>query len=178
MTDAIEIIEGKKHALRQLQDGQWVISFTCHPNDQLPDWLIRALPGQRVAITVALLNDETQASGHPPAVPPPAPGSSAAPPPASADAREAAPIPKPKRRFHELPLSQQAALLCMDKAFQRWVGFTNLSVNPSDLTVQWLRDELMIFSRADLDNPDNVGPRAEFLSLVEKFERDTGRIAQ
>lgn len=177
MTDAIQVIEGKKHALRQLQDGQWVISFTCHPNDQLPDWLIRALPGQRVAITVALLNDETQASGHPPAVPPPAPGSSAETPPASADVREAAPIPiphhpRPKRRFHELPLSQQAALLCRDVSFQNWAKVAS----PIDAEI-WLKHLLDIRSFTQLD----VGPEGMtkyFISTVEQFERDTGRIAQ
>lgn len=78
---------------------------------------------------------------------------------------------KERRPWETLSPSQQAGILCSDKAFQQWVGHKfgvpKLLRNEA-YAAEWLRSELGVRSRAELpDNPRAAGRlneiRAEFI---------------
>lgn len=85
--------------------------------------------GQRVALSVALINDdETQA-------------------------------PKERRSFDELPLSQQAALLCNEPRFRRFLFERYETEDTSDAAAKAVRIDCGVESRADLDKSQNAAAR-------------------
>lgn len=57
---------------------------------------------------------------------------------------------KDGRKFHDMPLSQQAALLCKNQSFEYWVR-KNYHISNSTSIKDWIYDYLQIKSRADLD---------------------------
>ena len=57
MADALE---SKLHRLAKNQDGGWRITVNTHPSDVLPDWLLRAAPGQRLGVAIVPIDDERQ----------------------------------------------------------------------------------------------------------------------
>lgn len=85
-------IEIKKDGLSQLQDGSWVMKIKVHPND-MPASLMQAPMGTRYAMALVEIGDDEQPVHK----------------------------PKEKRSFHELPYSQQAAMLCNETLFQRYL---------------------------------------------------------
>lgn len=125
-------------------------------------------------------------SGLPPPLPPAAPeGRQQS--PGSGDAREAPPtfimthddvLPKrPRTPFHQKPLSQQAAILCRDVAFQLWAS-AHLEGDPVREPKSceiWLKRKLGIVSFTELDAgwPGQCSP---FRDMVEQFEKSVGRI--
>lgn len=81
---------------------------------------------------------------------------------------------KEQRAFTELPYSQQAALLCKDPAFWRWLN--DVTIYPcytEDETKRSLRDHLNINSRSDLDDVKNIRARTEFKHLRDEFRAAT-----
>ena len=76
---------------------------------------------------------------------------------------EAAPAtPKARRSFEELPPSQQAALKCEDKDFQRWLGVRN----PTD-AARYVRQLCDVQSRAQI--ADSARSMAAWRDLMRTF---------
>lgn len=90
---------------------------------------------------------------------------------------------KPKRRFDELPLPQQAALLCQDERFQEWMlnrATGNLSWSDGEdrevSTANWLRQECRVKSRADIIDGTDSGE--SFRYLLFRYREQTGQLAE
>ena len=80
---------------------------------------------------------------------------------------------KPKRPFHELPLSQQAGIRCQDQSFQLFLegeGYTS-TAHPNN-AADYVRGECGIDSRAQLD--DEERPRGIWLRLNAEYETWAG----
>ena len=102
-------------------------------------------PGAEIAVAVARLDPEKAKAALPPPETP----------------------AKPKKRFHELPLSQQAALRCGDESFWRFA-----SQRDEAFTVGWLYAQLGIESRRELDRDKALGKR--WIALNAEYEQWAG----
>ena len=140
--DAAMEIECKKDSLRQNQDGTWKLVLTVAP-DGLPDAIMKAPPGVRYRAFFVEVDDNEQPVKH----------------------------EKPKKRFHEMPLSQQAALRCQDETFQTWAG-----QHDESFTIGWLYATLGIESRKEFDSDETLGRR--WIALNADFESQTGHTAE
>ena len=78
---------------------------------------------------------------------------------------------KAKRRFEDLPYSQQAAMLCKDLRFPEYIS--NLNSEYGFVDVENVRDclifHLNIKSRVDLDDVNNALARTEFCRIRDEF---------
>src|SRR5262245_40660032 len=99
----IHHFEALNYALRKSKDGI-IVSFVVHPNDVSAE--LTALPiGARLKIAWTLADDEK--------------------PKVQADisASVSEPLPsKDRRKFHDLPLSQQCAMRCTEERFLKFLG--------------------------------------------------------
>lgn len=157
MTEAAATIEAKKHGLRQGQDGAWTLALVLHPND-VPNWLLTAKMGQRLAVVVAALEEEAEKQPE---------------------------KPKERKRFEELPLSQQAALRCQDKAFQDWLqsrfaqdwaNASRYSDMAEENTATVVRSLCCVRSRAELDTFRSGG--LHWIDLNAQYLSETGRVTE
>lgn len=143
--------ESLKCAMRQSRDGV-VISLVIHPSDVTAE--LMSLPiGARMAVKWATIEDE-QASTLPVA-----PGTETAAP--QSGEGTAAP-PKPRRPFHELPLSQQCAIRCGDERFWDWLDaeyFHGIKITSAKTCAEAVRSILGISSRSEL-NCDGMDAQA------------------
>jgi len=89
---------------------------------------------------------------------------------------------KEKRRFDELPLPQQAALLGQDERFHRWVerpngtGTWRIGNDPEAGAAQYIRTMCDIGSRAELTT--NREAAEKFRILVQRYRTETGQMAE
>ena len=152
--EAAATIEAKKHGLRQGQDGAWTLALVLHPND-VPNWLLTAPMGQRLAVVVAALDE---------------------------DAKKQPEKPKERKRFDEMPLSQQAGIRCNDPAFQDWLvdtyGIPTDTIGKgADATVAAIvRRVCGIDSRTELNKHD--GAALLWRDLDHRFLSETGRVTE
>lgn len=87
----------------------------------------------------------------------------------------------PRRRWHEMPASQQAGILCADPQFHQWVAQalfpTAIGFKPhvkADVKcAEWVREQCGVISRSELDTDPEA--RAKWDALVSQFRQDTGR---
>ena len=138
MTKAVAVIEGKKDGLRQSQDGTWRLTLLVHPND-MPPWLLTAAMGQRLGMVMSALNDDET------------------------------PIETPSDKsvpFDDLPLAQQAGILCNDPAFARWLSRI-VGRDSGDDVAEALRKYLGIKTRAELGSNTLAG--RDFCNLVRQY---------
>lgn len=76
---------------------------------------------------------------------------------------------KERRRFNTLPLPQQAALLCADPKFWRFLSERcNGDVASEDDAADWIRNDCEIASRGDLSTNERAA--AIFRILVREFD--------
>lgn len=77
---------------------------------------------------------------------------------------------KAKRKFDELPLSQQAALLCNREAFWRFLDshYQNIHVADEQSAAAVLRDMCGVLSRSEIDSSHGAAER--FKSLSSEFD--------
>lgn len=68
------------------------------------------------------------------------------------------------RKFHEMPLSQQAALLCRDHRFQK-----ETSTFTEEGAIAWLKGTLHIKSRSELDDLYNANARSNFINIRDSY---------
>jgi hypothetical protein len=141
--------EVRKVAYRQSKDGM-VVSFLLHPAE-VPDDLVTAPIGQRYQLVMVRIGDDEQ-----PEAPAPRPQKAA------------------KRRWHEIPASQRAAILCHDEAFQNWLGVRGRPEARTEDTARHLRERCGVFSRAHLDTDDDA--RRRFERIEEDFQIAVGRV--
>ena len=73
------------------------------------------------------------------------------------------PASPPKRKFEDLPLTQQAVLLCKREAFQRYIQVEN-----EEAAKEWLCDHLGISSRSEIENSFNK--TENFKDLYGRFQ--------
>ena len=76
---------------------------------------------------------------------------------------------KPKRKMAELPLSQQAAILCARESFQRFLREENgyASCVDAETSAEAMREICGVGSRSEFDRDREA--RNEFLALDERF---------
>jgi len=85
---------------------------------------------------------------------------------------------KPKRRLSEMPLSQQAALMCQDSRLWDFIDQSKYYARDGQLSAAgWLRSICKVESRSDLDLPTHTEEAQRFLALQTEFDVFTGRIA-
>ena len=71
---------------------------------------------------------------------------------------------KAKRKFEDLPYSQQAALLCKDARFQK-----QTSTFTEEGAIAWLKGTLHIKSRSELDDLHNANARSNFINIRDSY---------
>ena len=76
-----------------------------------------------------------------------------------------------KRRFDEMPRSQQAALLCADERFQDWMEAAD-----EDQCATLVRLRCRVHSRAILDTDDKAA--GLWLDLKQQYREQTGQTAE
>lgn len=157
-------VEAKKHALRQQQDGCWIMTLRVHQND-MPEQVMKAAMGTRYVLAMVEIGDDEQPLPPHPAV--------AAPRPAEATPLKSAGENKQKRSFEEIPAPQQAGMLCNDEAFQKflsetyhrwWENGLSRDWSPHDTARQIICTLCKVSSRKDL-TPSNT----EWHTLVLNF---------
>lgn len=141
--------EAKKHAYRQTQDGV-VVSFVVHPHELDAGFAVAPL-GTRYMVAFAQIGDDEQ------------------------PVAEKKPEQKERRKFDEMPLSQQAALACQDKSFQHWLLKTGYAREGDDVAVI-VRKYCGVGSRARLDESDNAA--VKWRELHSRFLTETGRVTE
>ena len=86
----------------------------------------------------------------------------------------------PRRHIHEMPRSQQAALLCKDERFQEWILPINrgsdVSITDETWAAELVRVQCAVKSRADLDT--HPGPAQAWDRLYAQYLADTGQAAE
>lgn len=87
-------------------------------------------------------------------------------------------VRRPRTPFHSKPLSQQAAILSRDTAFQLWASLDPKADDAQLTAEEWLKEKLGIRSFKRLDTQSNAYDPAkyELRQLVEDFEKATGRL--
>lgn len=150
--------EGKKHAIRQTQDG-WVVSFVVHPNDMTPEFAASPL-GTRLMIGYAEIGEDEE--------------------PKTAKVVDLSKSLRGKEAYAQKDAMEQATaracILCKDLKFQLWIstqttrGVTLL--DPAD----WLRWKLGIKSRNEISS--DLRAYREFLALEESFKQAIGLAAE
>lgn len=132
------VLEAKKHALRQTQEGAWILTINVHPND-MPPWLLTAPMGQRLGVVVAPLTESAERAAQqvvPASYPAPEAASPAAGQPAGA-------APAPKRKWGEMAIVTRAAMMCEDKrAWPIIAQITGWDVENPDEAAEALREYL------------------------------------
>lgn len=196
MSNEPAVIEVKKHAMRQTQEGSWLLTLSLSQED-VPLWLFTAPMGQRMAIAeLTIIAEQPQGANSGPVAT--SPTGAADQPPAATDggstaphtsasttpqaqARGAAePATKPKRHWDTIPPSQQAGVVCKQANFAEWCeqnapehNWKRQNVGDSDVASPryYVRWYCGVTSRADLDtNPDAA---ARWRELYGRFEADT-----
>lgn len=155
-------VEAKKHALRQQQDGCWIMTLRVHQND-MPEQIMKAPMGTRYMLALVEIGDDEQPLPH---------GTPFASAPVTATPRPAkAPQPMPvgdvksRRPFGEMSPAQQAGMLSQDQGFWRfleerhaatWNECNIIGVRfKSDIAAAVVRELCEVNSRAEI-TPDNV----------------------
>jgi len=166
-----EAFEAKKHAYRQTQDGI-VVSFVIHPND-MPEHLALAPLGTRFGVAVAEIGDDEQpitAQGTP-RVDGQSDRASA---PDAAEAVGSSPIPvatKDRRKFSDLPLSQQCALRCRDERFWNFLSQNHGVIPNTDwptVAASYIRTFCAVASRGEIGVDPNA--TAKWLNLEAEYQ--------
>lgn len=93
---------------------------------------------------------------------------------------------KPRRPFHDLPLSQQAGIRCGDEKFVAWLEDASPAAwraaknysNDADIAAVVVRFICGVGSRADLDKTEADGPRQIWKKLNAEYEIFAGLAAE
>lgn len=137
MEKPIEVI---KQNMSQLKDGGWKVTFFIHPND-VPQHLLSSSPGQAYAMALVPINYDN-------------------PEPIFQDGYTK--DSKPRKKWHEMGITQRAALLCRNNDFQESMG----ALNPEE-AAQKLREYCGVKSRTEIEgNPEAL---SKYLNLESEF---------
>ena len=83
-----------------------------------------------------------------------------------------------KRRFNDLPVAQQAGMLCNENAFRQFVGARTIKSGvtvSSSAAAEYLRNFCEISSRRELNT--NQPAQSKFQTLRTEYDAWRGRIA-
>lgn len=151
-------VEAKKHALRQQQDGCWILTLKVHQHD-MPQEIMTAAMGARYVMALVEIGDDEQplpqrVNSRPvEATPRPAPTG------------QAAPAGDGKRPFADIPAPQQAGMLSQDRAFRLFLAEQfEMPIPDPDEAASVIRHHCEVKSRAHLTS-DN----AKWSELVLAF---------
>lgn len=153
-------VEAKKHALRQQQDGCWIMTLRVHQND-MPEAVMKAAMGTRYQLAMVEIGDDEQPVSRPVLQ------AEKQPEPTTSGKQVSARSDKERRQFSELQPAQQAGILCNEEAFwkflrerdpKQWLrchyaGNQQLEYNVTAAAV--VRELCSVDSRADI-TPDNA----------------------
>lgn len=113
-------VEAKKHALRQQQDGCWIMTLRVHQND-MPEAIMKAAMGTRYQLAMVEIGDDEQPVSHSVS-----PGTSEERPgpvrPPDSVPAEPARANKDRRSFGELTPATQAGIICGERAFRLFLA--------------------------------------------------------
>ena len=112
-------VEAKKHALRQQQDGCWIMTLRVHQND-MPEAIMKAAMGTRYMLAMVEIGDDEQPVSQRAQSPIPGAGIQPAPAQPSVPA-EPVRADRERRKFDEMAPSQQAGILCNEPAFAKFL---------------------------------------------------------
>lgn len=107
-------VEAKKHALRQQQDGCWILTMKVHQND-MPEEIMKAAMGQRYVCALVAVDDDEQPKEVMPTGPKQANVPDTKPRPVQSPGSVGA--AKERRPFEEMLPAQQSGILCREPAF-------------------------------------------------------------
>lgn len=145
MSENANSFEGKLHGFRRTQDGV-VISYVVHPSDVSATMAVAPL-GTRYMVAFAEIGDDGK---------PVSPVAQRLESPAHnrsvAGSNPAGATNKDRKPFASLPLSQQCAIRCQDKDFQRFL-YENYGLKEAEDTRLWVHQYCQITTRALLDDP-------------------------
>lgn len=147
-------VEAKKHALRQQQDGCWIMTLRVHQND-MPEAVMKAAMGTRYQLAMVEIGDDEQPVSQ--RVPyPPSPSAGEKPGVATTHRVPAVPLraAKEKRKWANLSYPQQAGIRCSDPVFWAFLRETKRShCNDEADATDYVRHVCSVTSRAEI-NPD------------------------
>lgn len=153
--------EGKKHAIRQTQDG-WVVSFVVHPNDMTPEFAASAL-GTRLMIGYSEIGDDEQPVTTPAAKP-----------------VDVSKSERGKEQYRAMDEMEQARVrsvqLCKDLKFQLWASRQMTPGSGFANATEWLRGVLGIKSRSYIASDQHAYER--FLALELAYKQAMGLAAE
>jgi hypothetical protein len=143
-------VEAKKHALRQQQDGCWIMTLRVHQND-MPEAIMKAAMGTRYQLAMVEIGDDEQPVSRPVSQ------AEKQPEPAAPTAKPAR-ADKEKRSFGEMQPSQQAGILCGERLFRLFLAekFPQVWTITNRDPASAVREICKVNSRADIrsDNAD------------------------
>lgn len=123
--------EAKLHGFRRTQDGV-VVSYVVHPDDVSSELATAAL-GTRYMVAIAEIGD---------------------------DEKPKATAQKEPRKLAEIPLSQQAGILCNDLDFQLWLSSTvGHPIRQGWSAADEVRERCIVESRAEFDTDKRAAER-------------------
>lgn len=158
--------EAKLHGFRRTADGV-VVSFVLHPHEVPPVLALDPL-GTRYMLALCAIGDDEQPVSPAGTVNHQQKGTATGKSPGKDTPPPVGEPHKDRRAWDELRPSQQAGILCSDVGFQKFVSEeTGWACDEADAAA-WLRAELDITSRKELDLRPDLAPklneiRAEFL---------------
>ena len=144
-------MESKKHELRQLQEGDWKITFTVAATDMKPEFLSAPM-GTRYVMALCQKGDDEK--------------------PVKAEGE------KERTPFHELPRSQQAGILGNESAFREFIkNRLNMNFTPDEEeTARLVRRICHVKSRSELDTPGEHTLLWD--NLVSRYHQWAGRMPE
>lgn len=169
--------EARKWAYRQTKEGT-VVSFLIHPNDLNSDFAVADL-GTRYMVAFAKIGDDEKPIAESSSQGQPSTGDAVSPTASSANL--------PKKRFHELPLSQQAALACNDRGFRDWLSISfgetwadvvvnapqNQDLRAHEVAAEVIRSICDVSSRSKIAHGSHAGET--WTRIYSQFLTETGR---
>lgn len=130
-------MECKKDGLSQLQDGSWVLKLKVHPSEMSPALLTAGMGTRFMAVLVEINDNETPVSKE-------------------EQAERSRPI-KTKKRWNELPLSQQAAIRCGEPGFRMYIS-ERYRIEPDEQSIaDAVRKICVVQSRRDISAGTTAG---------------------
>lgn len=152
-------VEAKKHALRQQQDGCWIMTLRVHQND-MPEAIMKAAMGTRYQVAMVEIGDDELPVSQRATVPPTSSRPAGDKPgPATTNRVPAEPVraAKEKRQFSQIAAAQQAGILCGEPSFSVFLAekFPKVWGNTCEDPAATVREICEVNSRADL-TPDNA----------------------
>lgn len=143
-------VEAKKHALRQQQDGCWIMTLRVHQND-MPEAIMKAAMGTRYMLAMVEIGDDEEPVSRAvsQAEKQPEPASRLPSQPVRAD--------KERRQFSEIAPAQQAGILCGERAFRLFLAetFPQVWTITNRDPAASVREICKVDSRSDI-KPDNA----------------------